>query len=554
MPTQSSQEACKIPHWAIKERKRLPAAIVLKWNDSDVYVICPFTTCARVHKHGFSRVPKGYPNRRLSHCAKLKQTYQLVWPFEADSIAEDLELGFQLDRDAGIWRTIGGEIEDPDTHNELDAMVDEHVDDQPGEQDLLRSLEGLSLDGQDYMYFISHCVANDIKEALAYLKDETLSATFLHKRNEEGNTVLALVCMEGHHDMAKVLVKHGSPLDIKNGQGETPLIIALQYGRIEIATYLVSCGASIRSRDAQGSGVLSHSKELRDRLEQKRLSICMPSSVESNTPPTKHVLKNTNGAIVMEYFEDPNPSVSMRYLEHQERMDLLQCLINACDADEASQKRIQKHKQSLTRHARERRVSVARSTVNAMVTVFRDAYEVPMANGRKTFAYLDRGQAHGLVFAVSGWSGGHFADIDGCVDRTLWTERVFQFSRMVGHTLKRHTYDGKGPKGIFHACHAEKQLMAFVLWHYTPLQEVPKPEASESDWNRFNAMGELHRCTKHCLPLVTGTKQCEKYRGPPVNTIKPVIYVTHTVCTDCQGFRQRILNYTGIDISVKKIT
>jgi hypothetical protein len=77
-------------------------------------------------------------------------------------------------------------------------VVDEHIDVQPGGQDLLRSLEGLSLDDQDYLYFISYCVTNDIKEALAYLKDGILSATFLHKRDEEGNIVLALVCMEGY--------------------------------------------------------------------------------------------------------------------------------------------------------------------------------------------------------------------------------------------------------------------------------------------------------------------------------------------------------------------
>jgi hypothetical protein len=157
---------------------------------------------------------------------------------------------------------------------------------------LLRPLEGLSLDDQDYIYFISHCVTNDIKGASAYLKDGALSATFLHKRDEEGDTVLSLVCMEGHQDMTLVLVKHGSPLDIYNGQGETPLIIALQHGCIEIASYLVSCGASIRSRDAQGSGVLSHAKDLRDRLEQRRQSICVPLSVESNALLIKHVLRD----------------------------------------------------------------------------------------------------------------------------------------------------------------------------------------------------------------------------------------------------------------------
>jgi hypothetical protein len=63
------------------------------------------------------------------------------------------------------------------------------------------------------------------------------------------------------------------------------------------------------------------------------------------------------------------------------------------------------------------KVSIFPSAVQEMVTKFRDAYQILMADKRKTFGYPERGEAHDLVFAVSGWSGGKIADIDGCIDR-----------------------------------------------------------------------------------------------------------------------------------------
>jgi hypothetical protein len=59
--------------------------MVIKWNDTKAFVVCPFPTCQKIHGHGSSRAPEGYPTRRLSHCDKLQQEYQLVWPFETDA-------------------------------------------------------------------------------------------------------------------------------------------------------------------------------------------------------------------------------------------------------------------------------------------------------------------------------------------------------------------------------------------------------------------------------------------------------------------------------------
>jgi hypothetical protein len=542
------------PEWAIRKRQTLAPAIVLKWNDTRAFVVCPFPTCQKIHGHGSSQAPEGYPTRRLSHCDKWQQEYQLVWPFGTDGVAKDLGLGFELDRNAGIWRTIGADIEDPETEEPFMDQRKGAIQDDPSEEALLESLDHLALDKEKYRWFISHCVNGDIQEAALCLTSMDSAEKFLRKRDPDGNTALALACMEGHYEMVKLLVERGSPINSKNNKGETPLIISLQYSRTEVATYMISQGASILDRDGSGASVLYYAKELLEILEEIRIYCHTPTFSNGSAPAKIKVITNTDGKGVLEYREDQNPSIDMRYREHQKKIDRIQSIINACIVNEATQKRVRKHKQNRARKGRATKVSISCSTVQAMVTVFRDAYQIPMADGGKTFGYLELGEAHELVFAVSGWSGRQFADIDGCINRELWTKRVFEFSRIVGHSIKSHEYDHHGREGSFHACHAEKQLMAFTLWHYTSLQEKPAQQASEAEWARYERMSQLHQCIRNSTrSTATCTKHCQSYHGPPVEVIRPIIYVTHTVCTDCTKFRRRILEHTGIDITLKVI-
>lgn len=116
--------------------------------------------------------------------------------------------------------------------------------------------------------------------------------------------------------MVTFLVEQGSPIDHKNKSGETPLIISLQYGQTEIAKYLASHGASISSRDGSGASVLSHAKELLQRLEDTRIFCHMPSLLNSSSSAKSKVVRDTDGNIVLEHREAPHPSVGMRYQEH----------------------------------------------------------------------------------------------------------------------------------------------------------------------------------------------------------------------------------------------
>jgi hypothetical protein len=280
----------------------------------------------------------------------------------------------------------------------------------------------------------------------------------------------------------------------------------------------------------------------------------MPFFSNGGAPTGNKVIVDTGRNNVSELHEDPNPSIEMRYQEYQERINRVQIIINACIVHECTQKRIRIHKQNRARKVRASKVSISHSAVRAMVTLFRDTYQIPMVHEGKTFGYLDRGEAHSFVLAVSGWSGGQFAGIDGCVDRELWTKRVFDFSRIVGHSLARHKYDDHGREGSFHACHAEKQLIAFILWHYTSLQEEPAQPAPEAEWARHEKMSELHQCVFDSTPPMTPcTKHCQNYCGTPVEAIRPVIRFTNIACCDCMQFRARVFGYTGIDNALKEI-
>jgi hypothetical protein len=105
----------------------------------------------------------------------LKQQYQLIWPFEKDSVAEDLDLGYELDRDAAVWRTTGTPLDDFEFGDNPEAVAQDAVRSQPSGADLLESLDGLTLEEEAYKWFISSCVTGDLHDATRCLTSSTSS-------------------------------------------------------------------------------------------------------------------------------------------------------------------------------------------------------------------------------------------------------------------------------------------------------------------------------------------------------------------------------------------
>lgn len=154
-----------------------------------------------------------------------------------------------------------------------------------------------------------------------------------------------------------------------------------------------------------------------------------------------------------------------------------------------------------------------------------------MAKEIKTFAFLDRGKPfeHIQAAAVSSFTSGGIDD--GCLDRSLWTSRVMKYCKVVGHELALVDQYGRKVPKEYHACHAEKQLMAYFLWMHTTLDgefEDRNDDDDEEIWGNCDKIRDLDACK------------------PDATSMKKDIYSSKEPCLDCTKFRERIHKKTGI--------
>lgn len=80
----------------------------------------------------------------------------------------------------------------------------------------------------------------------------------------------------------------------------------------------------------------------------------------------------------------------------------------------------------------------------------------------KTVAVLRGARNDDLVASVSGWSDVFGPSHSYVLDNQIWTEKVLTMCGAINHTLQADYRDGNIP-GRYYACHAEKQLLAYVF-------------------------------------------------------------------------------------------
>lgn len=91
-------------------------------------------------------------------------------------------------------------------------------------------------------------------------------------------------------------------------------------------------------------------------------------------------------------------------------------------------------------------------------------FAVTKRTPKKTVAVLRRGKSDPLIASVSGWSEVFSSTHDYLLDNLVWTDEVFAVCEVIGHRLQADWRD-KGVPGRYHACHAEKQVLAHVFRH-----------------------------------------------------------------------------------------
>lgn len=278
---------------------------------------------------------------------------------------------------------------------------------------------------------------------------------------------------------------------------EDPLIKELKSGHGWTAKELIASGASIRSRDTDtGHTVLQVARHTLSWLQKQ-----------------EHVFAAC---------DDPDYATIRVELRRLNRVTFRE-IINLCATHENvdRQAKLTARRNARTRTRSQLHLHKSGTGTKAQVSLMESKFTTRIASATKTLAVLDRGAAFEHVRAVSGWTSGIHGPFDGCLDREYWFQKVFDLCKIIGHTLSiNRAYDQGHGSGSYFACHAEKQVIAFFLWHHTTI--FLDAEVDE----------EVDKLRKSLPKEGMG--------------LGKDIYVTTACCRDCQAFQQKVYRHCGI--------
>ena len=505
-------EDSKTRHHAMKNdiapAKNVPPAFVLNWTSTRVEVRCPFASCdQKVHGHGYSKPTPTHLNTRAAHCYPPRMLeYRLLFPYEDDPLVRNF--GFFLDRQKLRWTTIAHGLKDPRDDEEVEQLS--------------TLLAGTRISEPSHQYVL------DAEDAEPFLlgdydsckhKLETskhLETLVKGKYPHNGRSALSLVCSQGHLEIAELLYNHGAELDSVDDNGQTPLMLATINGYGQIASYLARLGASLFINDKDGKTLIQIAKTAYDDLatiEWSRAMIPIYSSEVGSSDAMEQV-NNRNQAIGL---------IKARKEGLSHVIDLYAALKPERDLK----------KSSLTNGRIDKTFSIIQSNEahRPRYSFSKVVFETHLAKETKTFAFLDRGLPFENIqaAAVSGYTPGEVGNRDGCLDRVLWTSRAMKYCRGIGHELAQVDQYGNEVPKRYHACHAEKQLMAYFLWMHTTADR------------RFEAGIEDGEIAGNC-DRIHDLQTCK----PDAGLMKKDIYVSRKPCPDCKLFQQRVYEKEGI--------
>ncbi len=442
----------------------LKAALVLTWDVRRARVLCPFNCDAKIHNHGCTLPRPGFVNSRAAHCVRGAgrvssyelSHYRLVFPFELDPCTYDV--WWEIDRDRRRWRTIGWGLDDPE-YVEPEQTVSPPSNTQPAklnkdrDEDLEQAFESLNLQQLEPNYekelFDSYCVTNDVEAIREMLEEsERPSALYDEVCFPGDKPILLATCEEGHKEMVDLLLEYKPFLEAEDENGETALTKAIQHGYGRIALALVEAGANMDVVDSDGASLLELARRSFKLQKRYRASELHPANEEF--PARQSRLRKRELEI----------SALESFIQQLEFREVKKC------AERKRQKLVQLHGEEQARHFIETQTF---DRPKKIARLLQKIFKTPRSGKTKTVASLIRGTALPYTFAVSGYSAGSYGYCDGALNRPTWVERVFQIATLINHPLPAHGCDEEGRTGSYFACHAEKQLLAFMLWNHTSL-------------------------------------------------------------------------------------
>ena len=156
-----------------------------------------------------------------------------------------------------------------------------------------------------------------------------------------------------------------------------------------------------------------------------------------------------------------------------------------------------------------------------------------------TVAILDRGTSLPVVQAMSGWGHDNEDDLSRISGR-LWTEQVFLVADHIEHAFTPNRSRDQGRPGWFHASHAEKQAVAYVLRYHTSFK---------NEWGGSVAKKHTSSITAVARSVRQGIISPDDFRGK-VKYFHDITDEDESLRGELQ--RHRITPLWGFDIIISK--
>ena len=491
------------------------------WDSSGVSVLCPF--CDRIHNHGFGQ---NYgSNHRLSHCyidPGSFDSYYFRYPF---SLSPETT-AYEIDKANRRYVTLGASPPQDKVDPLVQAVADLNVNDNsmtrlPKWED---AQETIVLDDNDpafrrvRQYFggdptfetkkIGHVIHRmlgfgDVEYVQKYIITSAESPTFIRGISEEGQTALWLAACEDYPAIVKLLLSHGADPDFQTDSGRTPLMQAALWGRPKNVEHLLERGANKALRDSQG---------------HLAIDLAIPSSRNDEE-------RHQNGV----YKEDT-------YKANLARKKIVAFLEDDTNEDT-----------SPASHQRLEEALFHKSATK--VKVFSPTSEYEISTPYKTIGLLSRGGKYPPIAAMSGWSHNESLTLVSGHD---WTPQVIQIARLVGHTLILDRKDQRTP-GQYHACHAEKQLIAYFIDRHVFLEhEKSAPNSTyEFSDSPIRTLGDLQDAGLSLIYNESADLHELSTITPPVMLKKASILVSSPPCDDCTRFTAAVCKKLKLEIKLE---
>lgn len=499
------------------------------WDSWTVYVKCPF--CVQIHKHGFDGSYEGV--YRVAHCdpspPSIFPLYQLKFPFSQalETTAYKIDKGCKryvaIDADPSQSRPVRLEEtnllpgENPAVALETFEDAVETITIDKTDKIFQRLHEAFGGDETSTVIRIEHVLNQmiffgDENYVREYLDSSPESRIFLHGvRDDNGESALSCAACERFPATVKLLLDRGSNANFQNrDDGRTPLMQAALWGRYENVRHLLKYGADKNLKDSNGFKAIDFAYSSDGNEEERYRRLGENQTYREVTPTANqarrmivHLLKDAEDELV----HSPNNSFE-NYA-------------------------FQKHSKNIFK-------------------LVAPVAEYPISNEWKTIARLERGHKYPSVAAMSGWSHGNTtATISG----RDWTSEVIRIADILGYPIKPDEKRDGGIPGQYHACHAEMQLIAYLISEHVFLEpEIRAPKTISDPTDPQNPTKEDLGDGSSKRAELESDKRGPLHElatiMPPAMLKRATILVSIASCESCSQFNTFVNQKLGLSISL----